>query len=156
MRIIKAPLYTLQSYERGIKETLGKAGALVSPGSGGQIPFLQRVLVFDMREQKLEVAPFVGLSKDEVKFKIACAVYVRLKPDVESIKRAFYEVNDWEDAVIQLTMTSVQRRLSTLTKSEILAHADKISGGFLETFNQIVTSWGVQIARVEIISLADR
>ena len=86
MRIIRAPIYTLRPYERGIQETLGRYSGFVMPGLGFQIPIVHLTRVRDIREHTMDIHPQPVITKDNVEIRVDGVMWVRPASDVESIK----------------------------------------------------------------------
>ena len=104
MRIINFPIYIVQPFERGIKETLGRYTGFVQPGPGLQLPFLQKVRVRDVREHTMDIPTQPVITKDNVEIRVDGVMWVRPAVDEESIKRTFYNIDNWKRAIIQLAM----------------------------------------------------
>jgi len=95
MRHIRFPIYTLRPYERGIQETLGKYTRFVQPGLGFQIPFVNIVRVRDIREHTMDINPQAVITKDNVEIMVDGVMWVRPASDEESIKKTFYNIDNW-------------------------------------------------------------
>ena len=151
MRTIVGMIYTLKPYERGIKETLGKYDAFVMPGLGFQIPFLQLVRVRDIREHTMDIPPQPVITKDNVEIRVDGVMWVRPKSDEESIKRTFYNIDNWKRAVIQLAMTNLRQEFGDLTLDESLVAREKIANNLQAVLNQFAADWGLVVSKVEIM-----
>jgi len=144
-------IYTLKPYERGIKETLGKYDGFVMPGLGFQLPFLQLVRVRDIREHTMDIPPQPVITKDNVEIRVDGVMWVRPKSDEESIKRTFYNIDNWKRAVIQLAMTNLRQEFGDLTLDESLVAREKIATNLQTVLNQFAADWGLVVSKVEIM-----
>lgn len=151
MRTIVGLIYTLKPYERGIKETLGKYDAFVMPGLGFQIPFLQLVRVRDIREHTMDIPPQPVITKDNVEIRVDGVMWVRPKSDEESIKRTFYNIDNWKRAIIQLAMTNLRQEFGDLTLDESLIAREKIATNLQRVLNEFSADWGLVVSKVEIM-----
>jgi len=151
MRTIISLVYTLKPYERGIKETLGKYDCFIMPGLGFQIPFLQLVRVRDIREHTMDIPPQPVITKDNVEIRVDGVMWVRPKSDEESIKRTFYNIDNWKRAVIQLTMTNLRQEFGDLTLDESLVAREQIANNLQRVLNEFAADWGLVISKVEIM-----
>ncbi|HOT90075.1 MAG TPA: SPFH domain-containing protein [Anaerolineae bacterium] len=151
MRTIYSMIYTLKPYERGIKETLGKYDGFVMPGLGFQLPFLQLVRVRDIREHTMDIPPQPVITKDNVEIRVDGVMWVRPKSDEESIKRTFYNIDNWKRAVIQLAMTNLRQEFGDLTLDESLVAREKIATNLQTVLNQFAADWGLVVSKVEIM-----
>ncbi len=151
MRTIYSMIYTLKPYERGIKETLGKYDGFVMPGLGFQLPFFQLVRVRDIREHTMDIPPQPVITKDNVEIRVDGVMWVRPKSDEESIKRTFYNIDNWKRAVIQLAMTNLRQEFGDLTLDESLVAREKIATNLQTVLNQFASDWGLVVSKVEIM-----
>ncbi len=151
MRIITFPIYTLNPYERGIAETMGKYSGFVMPGLGFQIPILQKVRVRDIREHTMDIPPQSVITKDNVEIRVDGVMWVRPASDEESIKKTFYNIDNWKRAVIQLAMTNLRQEFGDLTLDESLVAREKIADNLQAVLNRFADEWGLSVSKVEIM-----
>jgi regulator of protease activity HflC (stomatin/prohibitin superfamily) len=151
MRIIRFPIYTLQPYERGIQETLGKYSGFVMPGLGFQIPIVHLTRVRDIREHTMDIPPQAVITKDNVEIHVDGVMWVRPASDEESIKRTFYNIDNWKRAVIQLAMTNLRQEFGDLTLDESLVAREKIAHNLEAVLNAFTEEWGLKVSKVEIM-----
>ncbi len=151
MRTIRFPLYTLQPFERGIKENLGRYSGFVMPGFGVLVPFLQIIRVRDIREHTMDIPPQPVITKDNVEIRVDGVMWVRPAADEESIKQTFYNIDNWKRAVIQLAMTNLRQEFGDLTLDESLVAREKIANNLQRVLNDFADDWGLKISKVEIM-----
>jgi len=150
MRTIQTPVYTLKPYERGIQETLGRYTRFVLPGLGFQIPIVHVIRVRDIREHTMDIHPQPVITKDNVEILVDGIMWVRPAADEESIKRTFYNIDDWKRAVTQLAMTNLRQEFGDLTLDESLVAREKIAHALQSALNTFAEEWGLSISKVEI------
>ena len=150
MRTLYFPIYTLRPYERGIRETLGKYSGFVMPGLGFQVPFIHLVRVRDVREHTMDIHPQPVITKDNVEIQVDGIMWVRPTIDEESIKKTFYNIDDWKRAVIQLAMTNLRQEFGDLTLDESLVAREKIASNLQRILNTYAVEWGLTVSKVEI------
>jgi regulator of protease activity HflC (stomatin/prohibitin superfamily) len=151
MRNIYSAIYTLKPYERGIQETLGKYTNFIMPGLGLQIPFIQVVRVRDVREHTMDIAPQSVITQDNVEIRVDGVMWVRPAADEESIKKTFYNIDNWKRAVIQLAMTNLRQEFGDLTLDESLVAREKIANNLQTVLNKFAVEWGLLVSKVEIM-----
>lgn len=151
MRTIVGLIYTLKPFERGIKETFGKYDSFVMPGLGFQIPFLQIVRIRDIREHTMDIPPQPVITKDNVEIRVDGVMWVRPKSDEESIKRTFYNIDNWKRAIVQLAMTNLRQEFGDLTLDESLIAREKIATNLQRVLNEFSADWGLVVSKVEIM-----
>ncbi|MEI2610409.1 MAG: SPFH domain-containing protein [Candidatus Promineifilaceae bacterium] len=150
MRTIYGPIYTLRPYERGIQETLGKYSRFVQPGLGLQIPLIHITRIRDIREHTMDIHPQSVITKDNVEIMVDGIMWVRPTADEVSIKRTFYNIDDWKRAIIQLAMTNLRQEFGDLTLDESLVARETIATNLQRILNTFATEWGLTVSKIEI------
>lgn len=150
MRTVYFPIFTLRPFERGIQETLGKYSRFVMPGLGFQIPIIHVVRVRDVREHTMDIHPQPVITKDNVEITVDGIMWVRPTVDEESIKKTFYNIDDWKKAIIQLAMTNLRQEFGDLTLDESLVAREKIAANLQRILNTYAVEWGLTVSKVEI------
>lgn len=150
MRTIYGPIYTLRPYERGIQETFGKYSRFIQPGLGLQIPFIHITRIRDIREHTMDIHPQSVITKDNVEIMVDGIMWVRPTADEVSIKRTFYNIDDWKRAIIQLAMTNLRQEFGDLTLDESLVARETIATNLQRILNTFATEWGLTVSKIEI------
>ena len=151
MRSIVFPIYTIKPYERGIQETLGRYSKFIQPGLGLQLPILQMVRVRDIREHTMDIPPQSVITQDNVEIRVDGVMWVRPAADEESIKKTFYNIDNWKRAVIQLAMTNLRQEFGDLTLDQSLVAREKIADNLQAVLNKFAVEWGLLVSKVEIM-----
>jgi regulator of protease activity HflC (stomatin/prohibitin superfamily) len=151
MRIISFPIYVVQPYERGIKETLGRYSGFVQPGPGLQLPVFQKVRVRDVREHTMDIPTQPVITKDNVEIRVDGVMWVRPASDEESIKRTFYNIDNWKRAIIQLAITNLRQEFGDLTLDESLVARERIANNLRRVLTEFAAEWGLTVSKVEIM-----
>ena len=151
MRIIRSFAYALKPFERGIQETVGKYTNFIGPGLGFQIPLLQLTRVRDVREHTMDIPPQAVITKDNVEIRVDGVMWVRPAIDEESIKKTFYNIDNWKRAIIQLAMTNLRQEFGDLTLDESLVAREKIASNLQEILNRFAEEWGLLVSKIEIM-----
>jgi regulator of protease activity HflC (stomatin/prohibitin superfamily) len=150
MRTIYGPIYTLRPYELGIQETLGKYTGYVLLGLGIQIPFIHITRIRDIREHTMDIQPQAVITKDNVEITVDGVMWVRPTADEESVKRTFYNIDDWKRAIIQLAMTNLRQEFGDLTLDESLVARETIATNLQRILNSFAAEWGLTVGKIEI------
>ena len=150
MRTIYGPFFTLRPYELGIQETLGKYTRFVLPGLGIQIPFVNITRIRDIREHTMDIQPQSVITKDNVEITVDGIMWVRPTADEVSIKRTFYNIDDWKRAIIQLAMTNLRQEFGDLTLDESLVARETIATNLQRILNDFAVEWGLTVGKIEI------
>jgi regulator of protease activity HflC (stomatin/prohibitin superfamily) len=151
MRIITFPIYVVKPYERGIRETLGRYTGFVQPGPGLQLPFFQKVRVRDVREHTMDIPTQPVITKDNVEIRVDGVMWVRPASDEESIKRTFYNIDNWKRAIVQLAITNLRQEFGDLTLDESLVARERIATNLRRVLTEFAVEWGLTVSKVEIM-----
>jgi regulator of protease activity HflC (stomatin/prohibitin superfamily) len=151
MRIIRVPIYMLKPYERGIQETLGKYTGFIMPGLRLQIPGVHVTRVRDIREHTMDIPPQAVITQDNVEIHVDGVMWVRPAADEESIKRTFYNIDDWTQAIVRLAMTNLRQEFGDLTLDESLVARERIAHNLQSVLNAYAEEWGLIVSKVEIM-----
>ena len=151
MRTVRGVVYTLKPHERGIKETLGKYTGFVLPGLGFQVPIIHVTRVRDIREHTMDIPPQAVITKDNVEIEVDGVMWVRPASDEESIKKTFYNIDDWKQAVIRLAMTNLRQEFGDLTLDDSLVARERIAHNLESVLNAFAEEWGLKVSKVEIM-----
>ncbi len=150
MRTIFLPIFTLRPFERGIQERLGKYHRFVMPGLGFQIPIISIIRIRDVREHTMDIHPQPVITKDNVEIKVDGIMWVRPTIEEEAIKKTFYNIDDWKQAIIQLAMTNLRQEFGDLTLDESLVARETIATNLQSILNTYAVEWGLTVGKVEI------
>ncbi|MBN2004052.1 MAG: SPFH/Band 7/PHB domain protein [Anaerolineae bacterium] len=150
MRTIYGPIFTLRPFERGIQETMGKYNRFVMPGLGFQFPFVHVIRIRDIREHTMDIHPQSVITKDNVEIQVDGVMWVRPAIEEEAIKRTFYNIDNWKQAIIQLAMTNLRQEFGDLTLDESLVAREKIATNLQRILNTFAVEWGLSVSKVEI------
>jgi regulator of protease activity HflC (stomatin/prohibitin superfamily) len=130
----------------GIVERLGRYQRTLKPGLNVVVPFLDTVLVETTREQQLDVAPQTATTSDNVTIKVDAVLFWRIL-DVE---KAYYNVEDLEEALKNIVLGSLRSAVGHMSLSETFSNRDQINKTLLKELDSATEPWGVKVTRVEI------
>jgi regulator of protease activity HflC (stomatin/prohibitin superfamily) len=121
------------------------------PGLGFQVPLLQLVRVRDVREHTMDIPPQPVITKDNVEIRVDGVMWVRPATDEESIRKTFYNIDNWKRAIVQLAMTNLRQEFGDLTLDESLVARERIATNLESVLNRFAVEWGLQVSKVEIM-----
>ena len=74
---------TIRPYERACVERLGKYQRTVQPGLNFIVPFIERLIKVDMREQVVDVPPQEVITKDNATVTVDAIIYYEVTDPVK-------------------------------------------------------------------------
>lgn len=150
MRTVRSFIYVVKQYERAVRETFGKYSGYLRPGLHFQFPFIQLTRTRDVREHTMDISPQQVITKDNVEIEVDGIMWVKPGDDEEYIKRTFYNIDDWSEAVLELAMTNLRQEFGHLTLDESLVAREKISHNLQKSLDDLTDNWGLKVTKVEI------
>ncbi|MCY4371545.1 MAG: SPFH/Band 7/PHB domain protein [bacterium] len=136
----------VRPYEQGLVEFLGKYKRTISPGLRFVVPFVQKLLKVDMREQVVDVPPQEVITKDNVAVTVDAVIYYE-PTDPVKLK---YAVGNFILAVTKLAQTNLRNVVGDLQLDEALVSREVINSKLRQILDDATDKWGTRVVRVEI------
>jgi regulator of protease activity HflC (stomatin/prohibitin superfamily) len=139
-------LRIVNEYEQGVVLRLGRYTGLKTAGLKWIVPFIDRMIVIDMRVTAEQVPPQDVITRDNVSMKVNAVIYFR----VLQADRAFLQVTDFLFATSQLAQTTLRSVLGQVELDDVLSQRDKINRQLQEIIDRHTEPWGVKVTAVEV------
>ncbi|HEY8569710.1 slipin family protein [Microbulbifer sp.] len=136
----------LREYERAVVFFLGRFQAVKGPGLIIIIPVIQTMERVDLRVVVMDVPTQDVISRDNVSVKVNAVVYYR----VIDPQSAIINVENYHEAVSQLSQTTLRSVLGKHELDEMLSERDKLNVDIQKILDEQTDAWGVKVTNVEI------
>jgi regulator of protease activity HflC (stomatin/prohibitin superfamily) len=125
---------------------LGRFQTVKGPGLIILIPFVQRMVLVDLRTIVMDVPPQDVISRDNVSVKVSAVIYFR----VVDPEKAIIQIEDRVEATSQLAQTTLRSVLGQHELDDMLAERDKLNADIQIILDQSTEAWGIKVSIVEI------
>lgn len=143
---IFASVKIVRQSQKGIVLRLGKFKEVINPGLNFVIPYIEQLIVVDVREKVINVEPQRVITKDNVSVTVDAVVYYKV---IDPVKAEF-EVEDFDTAATTLAQTNLRNLIGDKSLDETFVARDVINTSLREVLDEATNGWGVKVTRVEV------
>ena len=136
----------IRPWQKGLIERLGKYQRTADSGLTLIIPFWERMIKVDMREQVVDVPPQAVITKDNVVVAVDAVVYYEVTDPV----KVTYNVMDFYIAATKLAQTNLRNLVGDLMLDESLTSREVINTKLRQILDDATDKWGTKVTRVEL------
>lgn len=133
-------------YHRLVVFRLGRCVGDRGPGLVILIPFIDRAVRVDLREQVREIPHQTSITKDNASISIDFLWYFKILDPTESV----LQVGNFEAAAQGMATTTLRAVIGSIALDEALSERDHINNMLRTKLDEVTERWGVKVTNVEI------
>ncbi len=146
LAIIASAIRIAQEYERLVVFRLGRCVGERGPGLVFLIPFIERAIRVDLREQVREIPHQTSITKDNASIAVDFIWYYKVVDAMQST----IQVGNFEAAAQGMATTTLRSVIGSIMLDEILSNRDHINQVMRVKLDEVTERWGVKVTNVEI------
>lgn len=132
-------------------ENFGRYTRTLTPGLHILFPFVERVgLKVNVKERVIDIPSQDVITRDNAMVRVDGVAFFQ----VLNAAKSAYEVDDLENATVNLTMTNIRTVMGSMDLDELLSNRDQINTRLLHVVDAATEAWGVKVTRIEIKDIA--
>ncbi|HTW90725.1 MAG TPA: SPFH domain-containing protein, partial [bacterium] len=116
------------------------------PGLNFIVPFIERLIKVDMREQVVDVPPQEVITKDNATVTVDAIIYYEVTDPV----KVLYNVAQFRLATIKLAQTNLRNVIGDMSLDESLTSRERINARLRDVLDEATDKWGARATRVEL------
>jgi len=144
--LISAAVRIVPEYQRLVVFRLGRCIGAKGPGIVFLIPFVDRGVSVDLREQVREIPHQTSITKDNAPISIDFLWYYKVLDPTESV----LQVGNFESAAQGMATTTLRAVIGGILLDEVLSEREQINNLLRTRLDEVTERWGVKVTNVEI------
>lgn len=133
-------------YKRVVVFRLGRCVGAKGPGLVLLIPFVDRPVSVDLREQVREIPAQQSITQDNAPLSIDFLWYYKVFDPVQSV----LQVQNFELAAQGIATTTLRSVIGGILLDGVLSEREKINTALRARLDEVTERWGVKVTNVEI------
>lgn len=133
-------------YQRLVVFRLGRSIGARGPGLIVLIPFVDRAVRVDLREQVREIPVQTSITLDNAPISIDFLWYYKVFDPVQSV----LQVGSFEIAAQGIATTTLRSVIGGILLDDVLSQREKINQSLRARLDEVTERWGVKVTNVEI------
>jgi len=136
----------VQEYERIVVFRLGRSIGEKGPGIILLIPFFDRGVRVDLREQVREIPHQTSITKDNAAISVDFLWYYKVLNSTDSV----LQVGNFEAAAQGMATTTLRSVIGGIPLDDVLSERETINNLLRTRLDEVTERWGVKVTNVEI------
>ena len=148
--VFNSSIKVVSGGDQAIVEGLNGRHRTLKPGVRYILPFLEKVVHYDTtRERFIDIKPQEVITGDNTPLTVDAVVFWK----IEDIEKSYYEVEQVEDSISNLVLTTLRAKIATIEMVELFSSINEINDLLLKTLDEATGNWGIKIIRVSLQSV---
>lgn len=143
---LASALKIVAEYQRLVVFRLGRCIGSKGPGLVILIPFIDRAVRVDLREQVREIPAQTSITADNAPISIDFLWYYKVFDPVQSV----LQVGSFELAAQGIATTTLRSVIGGIMLDGVLSEREKINQALRSRLDEVTERWGVKVTNVEI------
>ena len=133
----------------GVTTRLGEFRAIHEPGLVIIAPFIDRLVVVDIREFPRPGDRQEVITKDNVVVSVNATIFTQ----VVDAKQALFSIANFDVAIDAVARTALRSVIGTLSLDQALSERERINVDVQQQMEAVTDKWGIRINRIEIVEI---
>jgi regulator of protease activity HflC (stomatin/prohibitin superfamily) len=133
----------------GVVKRLGEFHNIHDPGMVIIAPFIDAIVMVDMREIPRPGDRQEVITKDNVVVAVNATIFTQ----VVDAKQALFSIANFDIAIDALARTALRSVIGTLSLDEALSERERINIDVQQQMEAVTDKWGIRINRIEIVEI---
>ncbi|MFQ5811631.1 MAG: SPFH domain-containing protein [Anaerolineae bacterium] len=144
--VLSMAIKVVREYQRLVIFRLGRSIGQKGPGIVFLIPFVDRPILVDLREQFLQIPHQTCITKDNAPIDVEFLIYWRVVDPENSV----IQVANFAGASQGIATTTLRAVIGDISLDEVLSKREEINLVLRVKMDEVTERWGVKVTSVEI------
>src|SRR5579862_5137478 len=149
LNLLRSVVNLVQQGSVGVVKRLGEFRGIHDPGLVLIMPFIDSIVMVDMREFPRPGDRQEVITKDNVVVAVNATIFTQ----VVDAKQALFSIANFDVAIDALARTALRSVIGTMTLDEALSERERINTDVQEQMEVVTDKWGIRISRIEIVEI---
>jgi regulator of protease activity HflC (stomatin/prohibitin superfamily) len=144
--VLTSMIRIVREYERLVVFRLGRSLGTRGPGLVLLIPFIDKAVKVDQREQFMEIPHQICITKDNAPMGVDFLIYWKVVNPEASV----LQVGQFDRASVGIATTTLRAVIGDIDLDDVLAQREHINQVLRVKLDEVTERWGVKVTAVEI------
>lgn len=150
LNLLRSVVYLVQQGSVGVVKRLGEFRGVHEPGLVLIMPFIDAIVMVDMREIPRPGDRQEVITKDNVVVAVNATIFTQ----IVDAKQALFSISNFDVAIDALARTALRSVIGTLSLDQALSERERINTDVQQQMEAVTDKWGIRINRIEIVEIS--